>query len=667
MSLGSEDSFNPNAAMYQGHSAGELDDIADKYGPQQNAPAAQSLDTIAEKYGPQSKLDTAASYAGAFNHGIENVPSKVKYDVNSTLLHMGFGLGLIDDKEYEQRSKAQKQALDEEWNKEGTTYRAADVANHPTLSKVTRDIGALGTEIIGTGYASSAIKGAMALGDLGTVGNTIAGINDASLQTGVISALQASDNKAEAFAKGAGVGALVSAPFVMAGQLAKAAVAGGKSLEEINSSLENSNTLSKNIGVDFNLEQKLGSQGGVGSPDFFKNQQKQVMGSIENEAQSVTGKSIENLQNLNQTQQQSDIIGTIGSVYKNNSNTGSQMYDSWAQQAAMRGQPQLPNNAQKAAQELAPSISDNAALPDKVKNELLKVVQNVNGKEEMTPQELLNFKNSFTDQINKLGDTSTDLSKKVPLQTIRDAIQKDIEQVGIQTGTSDILEKAQGFWKNNVVPLEDIGLKSQKGLTSYGSIVKALDDPTSSGVVMDALSKASPEAQQQVKLALVSKSVQQATDKTGNLDPVKFLNIYRKTVQQNGLAFTTKDMQQAENLYQVIKKTGDLSENINNAKNTFSAAGSAVGATVGGGVGFLVGGHAGAMIGAGVGTAARTTYLAGLNVLSTTRAGQNILLAAMKAGANADTSYQLANGIMSLGSAVLKGGSAKAVTSNNGN
>lgn len=237
------------------------------------------------------------------------------------------------------------------------------------------------------------------------------------------------------------------------------------------------------------------------------------------------------------------------------------------------------------------------------------IITEVRGPAEFTFQEIRKTREALTDaliaakQQNKLAP-----KEAVKIGEVLEAMDKDIEAWGAaasnNANVSQAWQKARDFWRGNVVPLRDADLtvamirdpNSGELKADISKLVGRIVSPES--VNQEGAKRASmmiskvlpDDIKEDVTASVFNAARKEATDASGNFDPLKFSSFLQKR-KQNLQPFVEDNLDTMLNKYsflsqQLTREASGASQSLDEAATTALRIG--VGATMGGGAGAAI-------------------------------------------------------------------------------
>ena len=237
------------------------------------------------------------------------------------------------------------------------------------------------------------------------------------------------------------------------------------------------------------------------------------------------------------------------------------------------------------------------------------IISEIKGPVEFNFQEIRRTRENLTDaliaakQQNKLAP-----KEAVKIGEVLDAMDKDIETWGAaasnNANVSQAWQKARDFWRGNVVPLRDADLtiamikdpNSGELKADISKLVGRIVSPESANQegakrASMMISKVLPDdVKQDVTASVFNAARKEATDVSGNFDPLKFSSFLQKR-KQNLQPFVDDNLDTMLNKFsflsqQLTRQSSGASQSLDEAATTALRIG--VGATMGGGAGAAI-------------------------------------------------------------------------------
>jgi uncharacterized protein YjbJ (UPF0337 family) len=510
-----------------------------------------------------SFLESFASATRAMDQGLLAIPSKIGFDINTTIDGIAHSLGIIDKTTYDSNIKHYKQKL---FN--SIDYENPDVKRFPGITQNTQDIGSLGAETFGVGKlvgaAGKAISNvAPAIGQLfnatnaSRVGNTVLTGANAAGQSALLGALQGDPGaKPETAAISAAIGGGIATGFAGAGNTISALLGRGKSMDNMANAINAQNQVETQSGVPLTLNQRLSN------PNInpqFKDATNQIQ-----DAMSPYIDDISKVEKGSSTATKGTVIDAFGKAQEAAKTESNKLYGQFIKEADNRINTVIPTKALSTADDVQTSLNSKTSpfaitgVPKEIEN-AVKTVRALGdkGAKPSTVYEVRQTIDSVLQGYYGAEKGPAERQAISALTKLRNSLDDDIAQIADVTDTAALHSNAKSYWQSNVLALRNAGIEAKDGISQVRPLMNFLKDPTKKSQAQATLNAMGQEGQQAVRINIATEIAEKALDDTGVLNPNKFVLNYKQALKEYGILYQPKD-QQIINGLSLLLKSGKI-------------------------------------------------------------------------------------------------------------
>jgi hypothetical protein len=496
-----------------------------------------------------SFIESLASAAGSFSRGFEAIPSKIGYDINTTINSIAHGLDLMDTEEYESRTAELKQKLGQ-----SIDYNDPDIKRFPGLAQNTQDIGALAAETLATG-------GIGAPATTATTGG--ARVLNAALQGGTqgtfLGLLQGDPGqKANAAAIGGTIGAILPASIESAVQGISKAVAPNLTRNQLEAQIAKELGLAKETNIQPTGQQLFGAI----NPRYLQAKesiQKSVSSHISDINKVEPGSSLKT---------RGAVIKVFKDAEKQASTQSNSLYKSATDLMDMESGPIVPQAGKQVSIAIKQDIATNPGTYGNLgkNSELIDFMNRVDNSENMLPSGIFSLRKDLDKAIRNISNqkdiTNAESAMQKSLVKLRNGLDSDLQTASqASPETYRAMQSATQYWKDNVLALRNAGIQTVKGVSEYKPLMDFLKDPTKSDLAQQAINVLGEPGKQALKTNLATEALERSLDKTGNIDVANFVKNYKGTLNNFDLVFNEADGQMLAGIQKLVQSGGNIGKN----------------------------------------------------------------------------------------------------------